>query len=292
MQKIKTSIIKSLLDHGKKMTNTEYNLLLYLSHYQSDDGSVIGIYYKNVCREIQISYQSFYNALYGLKEKGLIEIKKESYTDWDVLIRNNDLSNIDYTKKTSGNSGKEKSYLNTGVDLFYSQRFYALKVNEKKLIIELIRLAGIRGGCYKVESKKFYEDFKNIFGVKKRALQNYLTTVRRFFEVKLCDGYYCFIPHKDAREKTTAPSDKDVFADGVATAAFRRSKAVYNEETYRDTRFLIIQYFGHYKRHLDILRRSFLQAVDDSIRQKNSRELRPSYIHKLLIETFKQFSVM
>ncbi len=82
MQKLKSNILDKLIEY--KATSTEINLLLYISHYQFDRGNVMGVYYRDVCAAIDVSYQAFYDALKGLQEKNIIMAQKGSYYDWDI----------------------------------------------------------------------------------------------------------------------------------------------------------------------------------------------------------------
>ena len=46
MRKIRASIVKKL--EGAKLTNSELSIFLYLCQYQTDIGTVSGVYYKDI----------------------------------------------------------------------------------------------------------------------------------------------------------------------------------------------------------------------------------------------------
>lgn len=284
MQKLKYDIIKKLME--SEVTSTEINLLLYMSHYQSDRGSVTGVYYKSVSDELNISYQAFYDALYGLEKKGFIMIRKGSYYDWDVLILNNDFSQYKY-----GQKNQEKiSYLNTRYDIFSSQQFYRLKAKEKLLTMYILILSDAGQGYYHIGTKEFYQKFKKLFRVTKRALQNYLSKLKGYFSIGIKDKKYWMRPKKSLKEKKRTPVDKKAFAEGITAAAVRRIRAVFTDQEYKDTEELVSQYFNDFEY---AVQKGFMRAIEKSIELRNqdiadqykwSRDLRPSFIHKLLRE--------
>lgn len=283
MQKLKYDIIKKLME--SEVTSTEINLLLYMSHYQSDRGSVTGVYYKSVSDELNISYQAFYDALYGLEKKGFIMIRKGSYYDWDVLILNHDCQGYDFEK----NSDKI-SYLRTGRDIFYSQQFYRLKAKEKLLAMYILVLSEAGKGYYQIGTKEFYNKFQKLFQVTKRALQNYLQKLKGFFSIGIKDKKYWMRPKKSLKEKKRTPTNKKIFAEGITAAIVRRTRAVFTDEDYRETEKIASQYFPEFQY---TVQKGFMRAVERSIELRNesiankykwSRALYPSFIHRLLRE--------
>lgn len=55
MQKIKYTVLENMIK--QKLTSAEINFLLYLSHFQDDTGLVRGVYYKEICESLNLSYQ-------------------------------------------------------------------------------------------------------------------------------------------------------------------------------------------------------------------------------------------
>lgn len=129
---IKVEIVPGIFEEREipNVTATEIDLLLYLSKIEDTFGNVKGLYYKDVCKDLDCCKQTFYNALKGLETKGYIAInfnyKEQKY--WDLTILNNIFTN---------EKDDKKSYLNTNKKIFYTTEFRNLKANEKKLVIHL-----------------------------------------------------------------------------------------------------------------------------------------------------------
>ena len=108
MQKIKYGVLDKLL--RADLSRAEMDFILHISHYQDDTGCVSGIYYRDICEALQISYQTFYDVLRSLQAKEIIKVDKAFYGDWDVTILDNSFQN--------GITG----YVSTGDDLFLDIR--------------------------------------------------------------------------------------------------------------------------------------------------------------------------
>jgi len=67
MQKIKYGVLDKLL--RADLSRAEMDFILHISHYQDDTGCVSGIYYRDICEALQISYQTFYDVLRSLQAK-------------------------------------------------------------------------------------------------------------------------------------------------------------------------------------------------------------------------------
>lgn len=59
MQKIKNCILDRMI--AEKLQSKEVDFLLYVSRFQDEEGKVCGIYYKDVCAQMRMSHQEFYN---------------------------------------------------------------------------------------------------------------------------------------------------------------------------------------------------------------------------------------
>ena len=81
MQKIKYGVLDKLL--RADLSRAEMDFILHISHYQDDTGCVSGIYYRDICEALQISYQTFYDVLRSLQAKEIIKVDKAFYGDWD-----------------------------------------------------------------------------------------------------------------------------------------------------------------------------------------------------------------
>jgi len=279
MQKIKSSILDKMI--SENITSTEINLLVYISHYQFDRGNVMGVYYRDVCTGIGVSFQAFYDALRGLQSKGFIMAEKGSYYDWNILILNNDFSCVE---------SNIEGYINTGNDLFHSKEFYALKAKEKLLAMHMLKVCGSNGGSYNIGAKKIYKVYGKMLGVTKRAIQNYIKTLKHFFIIGVKDGKYWITARKKVfKEKT--PTDRKLLTSVIATAAFRRNRAKATETVYNDIVDLIAQYASE---HSNKIYECFSKAFHNSIYKKNEHRNNPykwdrtvsspQFVHKLLRE--------
>ncbi len=93
-----------------------------------------------------------------------------------ILILDNDFTSEE---------GISEAYISTGHDLFHSQGFYALKANEKLLAMYILKITGANRGKYCVGVIKLYHIFTKMLGVTKRAIQNYLKNLKKFFLAEL-----------------------------------------------------------------------------------------------------------
>lgn len=288
MQKLKNSIVNRMLE--EHLTSAEINLLLYVSRYQDDQGRVLGIYYKDVCAAIEISYETFYTSLEILERKGFITRSKGSYGDSDITILNNDFT---YT------GAMEEGYINTARPLFYNKAFYRLKAGEKLLALQFFKNAG--AGKYRIGINKLYTDFAERLKVKRRTLQQYLKRLKEFFSMTLSGGIL-LVRNKERYEDPASilSNDKIQFSMHIMRVAHRRYKISDPDELtkndnfllwskdQKDTRKLIEQYWSTYKTRTAEI---FLAAVKKSIEKINEgqpnkykwrRDLKPKLIHQYM----------
>lgn len=282
-QKLKSSTFEKFMQSA--LTSSELNFLVYLSHFQDDTGTIIGVYYKDICEAIKISYQTFYDIIRNLSEKGIVSYKKKNYDDWDITILNNDFS-----YETAVNEG----YISMGHDIFSDPEFFRLKAPEKLLAMHIMRVSGAGERNYCISVDKFYYKFSNALGVTKRALNGYIRNLQKFFSIGIKDGKICVTVLKRAK-KNRSMSDKEAYSWHISKILFRRNrvKTAENEKTFKDMTKLIKQYAGDYKDRIaeyimDATRRS-LQIRNTGIKSeyKWKREIIPRYVHYLLKEYLK-----
>ena len=70
MQKIKSSVLARMIEAG--VTSREFDFLIYISRFQDESGKVEGVHYRDVCTEMGISHQGFYDIKRSLEDKKLI----------------------------------------------------------------------------------------------------------------------------------------------------------------------------------------------------------------------------
>lgn len=270
---------------NSRLTSSEVNILLYLSHRQSDEGKIYGVYYRDVCSALHISIDTFYTAIDSLVKKQILRREKPSYGDADLTIIGNDF----------GQPGAyQEGYLNMGHALFSDEAFLSRKAAEKLIAMKFLIVCGAsKTGKYWLPTEAFYGNFGERFGVSRRTLRKYLSRLRQFFNISLAGKVYIITPKKEIcyaeKEQIILPSDQELFADQLMRTACRRNRACYTAGTYRDTKTLIRQYLTKLRTKMASV---FLDAVADSIRKANetignmskwNRQLNPKFIHKLIL---------
>lgn len=279
-QKLKSNTFEKIMQSA--LTSSELNVLVYLSHFQNDVGTIIGVYYKDICETLKISYQTFYDVLKNLSEKGIISYKKNNYYDWDITILDNDFSY---------ETAVDEGYISMGHDIFSSPDFFSLKAPEKLLAMYIMRTSGAGTRRYCISVDKFHEKFENIFGVTKRVLRGYTKRLKKFFSIGIKDGIIWVTVRKIAK-KNNSMTDKEAYAWSVCKALFRRNrvKMAENTQTFKEMTELIEQYAGGYK---DKIAEYIMNATRHSLQIRNAgrkseykwnRKIAPRHVHYLLKE--------
>src|SRR4051794_29572146 len=118
VQNIKKHIIDKLID--LRPTAATIDVLLYICKYQSDAGFIKGIYYKDVCDNVQITPPTFYAAIKWLEDNRFVSYRKNDWL-YDIKILNNDFTNFpDVIPETE----KEKwRYLSIAKQIFSEHNF-------------------------------------------------------------------------------------------------------------------------------------------------------------------------
>ena len=173
MRKIRASVVERL--EKAKLTNKELSIFLHLCQYQTETGTVSGIYYKDICAALKLSNQTFYSALYQLRDCGLINLWKTNKIDWDIQIIGNDCSNIEEVKK--------EGYLSVADGLFASEKFRKLKANEKVMAMRLLVYCRSGQRTYKEAKASFLDKMKKMLGCGLRAVKKYLTALKELFYI-------------------------------------------------------------------------------------------------------------
>lgn len=275
LQKLKNSVLDKMLQ--VHLTKAEVDVILEISHYQDDAGRIYGVYYKDVCEAIGISYETFYVTIRSLSDKELIRLQKDFRGDWDIIIIGNDFSYPEALKE---------GYISTGHDIFYNKAFKKLKANEKLLAMQFIKIGGA-GKHYHIGVNLLYEKYAALLQVTKRTIQVYLGRLREFFSIGIKDKMYWITPLKSVF-KYNAPTDSYSYAEHLVKTACRRNKVICSEQRKKDMLQLIRQYMGEL---LDRTSQVFLHAVSGSLEKGNknisdkrkwNREINPKFVHKLI----------
>lgn len=171
MRKIRASVLRKVEE--SRLTNKELTVFLHICQYQTDAGTVSGIYYKDICNALKISNQSFYSSLYRLRDCGLINLWKADKIDWDIQIIGNDCTDIESVKK--------EGYLSVADGLFASEKFRKLKANEKVMAMRLLVYCRSGQRTYKEAKASFLDKMKKMLGCGLRAVKKYLTALKELF---------------------------------------------------------------------------------------------------------------
>lgn len=222
------------LNEIPNVTGIELDLLLYLSKIQDQFGNIKGLYYKDVCKELNCCKQSFYNALQGLETKGYILInftyKEQNY--WDLTI----LDNIFISEKDD-----KKRYLNTNRKIFNNDRFRSLRVNEKKLLLKLAL------DYNSVKGKTFYpERVLNWLGIKSISLAwEYINNISNICPLVITPGKHGDLIKIETDNLTltdlSEQTEKDNFFKHRLTYLLRKSKIGFTADDIKDLITLINQ---------------------------------------------------
>lgn len=134
MNKLKYDLIRKIYD-DTSLTSDELNMLLFLAKNADDFGTVSGMYYKEVSKELSICHSQFYNILNSLQEKGYIKKSKDYSTDINITME----ENMFIVPDDRGNPITEyRDYLNMNMSIFSDSEFYALKACAKKLLLAIL----------------------------------------------------------------------------------------------------------------------------------------------------------
>lgn len=259
------------------LTSAEVSFILYLSRYQDDTGRICGVHYKSVCKDLHISYQTFYDIKNSLIEKGLIKQEKMTYIDYDITIVGNDCSDLEQTLK--------ERYINTNHAIFYSPEFHKMKAKEKILAMLFMVRTFTNKASYQILTNNFYDKFCRILSVTQRAIRTYLTSLRKFFAIGIKDHKYFITPKKNLYRKPGQAREEDNYNNNIVQVVCRRNKIDYSDREINDTVGLIRQYESWDKENI-ILRitRAIIESISGFLPfdRKDKPKLAPSYIHKLL----------
>lgn len=330
MQKIRIEVIDKIIK--QKITNRELNFLIYISRFQDDKGNVLGIHYRDICDYFQsfrsqyeearakimkrirekinkpnlvkeltkqlqelkkekpadFSIQTFYDVKESLAKKGIISVRQTEHGDYDITILDNDCSDIEKL-----NDGTIR-YVNTNHRLFYSKHFFRMKANEKLLTLEFMLLTRSGQGAHTVGMDRLYEKYMDMFGLKLRAIQNYLHSLKKFFSFKLKGNNYRISAHEWITRKIKDNLESQNYKQHIGITACRRegivkrmkqefpkkSDSFIRGKLFRDHNFidsvnLITQYANTYNNIGEI----FLQAVQRSMTLSTEKMLHPKLIH-------------
>ena len=169
-----------LIEKLNNLTNCEMNMYLWLCENQNDNGAVSGIRPSDFLDIM--SKQSFYNALKGLTDKGLIRLglRKKRH---EYKISLNEVTIV-------GDEWKE-GYINLNKKLFQCEDFKKLKSREKYLMLLFyvktsvaVTPSGTKA-VHSIEKDTFYEKYSKLLNRSKRRIMEYLHSLKKFFNINI-----------------------------------------------------------------------------------------------------------
>lgn len=169
-----------LIEKLNNLTNCEMNMYLWLCENQNDNGAVSGIRPSDFLD--MMSKQSFYNALKGLTDKGLIRLglRKKRH---EYKISLNEVTIV-------GDEWKE-GYINLNKKLFQCEDFKKLKSREKYLMLLFyvktsvaVTPSGTKA-VHSMEKDTFYEKYSKVLNRSKRRIMEYMHSLKKFFNINI-----------------------------------------------------------------------------------------------------------
>lgn len=127
--KLSSEIIDKLLNNHS-ISSKQIDIILWLTKRQDEFGKIFYVKYNEVCKDVNISYQEYYDCIYKLEEEGFIFISyRHNSRGWDIEIINNIFASKEHDKKR---------YLNVNYDFLYEPIFLKMRANEKKLVLKIL----------------------------------------------------------------------------------------------------------------------------------------------------------
>lgn len=169
-----------LIEKLNNLTNCEMNMYLWLCENQNDNGAVSGVRPSDFLDIM--SKQSFYNALNGLNDKGLIRLglRKKRH---EYKISLNEVTIV-------GDEWKE-GYINLNKKLFQCEDFKKLKSREKYLMLLFyvktsvaVTPSGTKA-VHSIEKDTFYEKYSKVLNRSKRRIMEYMHSLKKFFNINI-----------------------------------------------------------------------------------------------------------
>lgn len=282
MGKIKNFIVEKMIK--LKLTSKEIDFMLFIFPLQDNEGNVYGLYYKNLCKRMHMSYQGFYNVMKSLEKKGMIKCNKGNYFDHDIKILENTFRN---------HAERSEGYVPANYNLFYEEEFYKLKAGAKLLALYLLKICGAgKKGYHEISTEKFYAEYPKKFGdVSERVMRTYLMQLKPFFSIGIKNGKYYMRPRVEIFKRDRV--QRESFTEHTVDSIYRRNRvSKVNPTEIKEVGSLIWQYEGvaaKFGKNLTDVTEALRTAAEKCIEIKNEglgkikkRILDVKLIHTLL----------
>lgn len=223
MQKIGYRLLERMTQAN--LTSNELNIILTIGKYQDNFGCIKGVYYKDVCSTLKISYQGFYDSIRNLERKGIITTQK-GINDFNITLVDNQTF--------------ENGYLSLKYAFLSDSKFLELTAGAKLLAMHLFRKCEIRkknveeGASDSFQRKKdeLLKDMSKLLGVTERTVRAYMGDLSPFISVYLENGYKYYIYfYKTALSTNKKITENAMSREKIAQAAMRRNRIIYKDET-------------------------------------------------------------
>lgn len=277
--KLKLSYVDRMNRAG--LTSKEIDFIIWIALKQDSSGHVRGIHFKDVCSELSISIQKYYDICKSLQDKGLISWTKKSFWDRDIYLIGNsfELGHADY----------KAGFVKMTYHFLRSDDFRKMKAGAKLLALDCFRIANTNHVSYQINVANFFKKYKSMFGVTDKVLRVYLTQIRRFFSIGIKDGKYYITPLAETRKEILFETEKERCYKQILKAACHRCRiTVITYDVFNG----LIELFDQYKNHDgNLLADKMLGAIQDSIRLMNSgkkckrdwiRQINLKLVHRML----------
>jgi len=238
MHNIKRKVLERFLEETE--SPNEIDIFLYIAQFQNDGGCIHNLYYKDVCENLNISKQTFYNSLYRLEEKGLI-ILSGPHGYFNIRIVDNYIFNDDHARE---------GYLSLQGTFFFEREFLELSLRQKKLVIKVTM--NLMNGIVDTETRQ-----KTIPQIGMDKLRTYS---RGIHEEEVLDAFgkmskylnviknkdLFFIELKDFKTPTKEDTGLHKFITHNVIGMCRRYKIEYDEKSVFDIYYLFKSQFTKY----------------------------------------------
>lgn len=290
MQKLSLDILEKMM--AANLSKNEVNILLYIARFQDDFGKIQGVHYKEICEELNISFQGFYDVLRSLEKKEIIRCEKKNYYDKDITICDNNFV---------GKENYGRGYVSLYCGMLRSKEFAELKAGPKLMALWLMREWRIhkkkaKTDSYKIGKEKFIKKFEKLMGITARTARAYLGELKPFMDIYLENGKNYFLTFKGSAWRDLsdidirAKSENKELREHIARTAHRRNRM---KETFQEIKDSLIELLTQYNTDENIRHGAFdlskivarsIEIINKNVRNKYKwkRRYNAALVHKEL----------
>ena len=266
-----------LLERLKNLTNKELEFLLYVARYQDETGRICGIYYWDICKNVGMCKQTFYNTMRSLQGQGIISYEKASEVDYDIRILDNDFSY---------KGSLQEGYIMLNRHIFRSKGFKHLKSKEKFMLLDLMKITHCTPGKFVIGRETFYKKYSDLLGVSMRVIRYYLHNLRTYFEVWTRSGKY-YISYIRSKFEEIRYSGLRQYREFSAKAILRRcGMKIVTSKNLKDMADMIQQYTLRAEEQGHDICQLLKQAVRAAVNEQEKPVFNAKRVHMLLKKCF------